>query len=145
MLRFLWLFACLALLVAGGCEPRPINQAPGKITSEDVRRDAAKALNTAGEFSQQTKDEFQRSLELRLTDLDAELVKLVEKGRVLKDQAKADWEAKMADLETKRAAASAKLAEVSNSNAEAWKDIQKGAQSAWEDLEKALREASREY
>lgn len=145
MSRLAWLFVCLGLLNAVGCEQKLNDQEPGKITSEDVRRDAAKALNTAAEFSQQTKEEFQKSLELRLKDLDAEIVKLREKGRDLKDQAKANWEAKMADLETKRAAASAKLADVSNSSAEAWKDIQKGAQSAWEDLEKAFQEASREY
>ena len=45
-------------------------------------------MNTAAEFSQQTKEEFQKSLEARLTELDAEIVKLREKGRDLKDQAK---------------------------------------------------------
>lgn len=145
MSRLAWLFVCVGLLNAVGCEQKLNDQEPGKITSEDVSRDAAKALTTAAEFSQQTKEEFQKSLELRLKDLDAEIVKLREKGQDLKDQAKASWEAKMADLETKRAAARAKLADVSNSNAEAWKDVQKGAQSAWEDLEKAFQEASREF
>lgn len=130
---------------AGGCEQKRIDQAPGKITSEDVRRDAAKALNTAAEFSQQTKEEFQKSLELRLKDLDAEIVKLREKGRDLKDQAKINWEARLADLETKRAAVSAKLTEVGNSSGEAWKDIQTGALAAWEELEKSFHEAAREF
>ena len=51
----------------------------------------------------------------------------------------------MADLETKREAARAKLAEVGQSSAEAWKDVQQGAQSAWDELEKAVQDASREF
>lgn len=144
MYRSLWLFVCMGLL-ASGCEQRATDSAPGKVTSEDVRRDAAKALDTAAEFSQQTKDEFQKTLELRLKDLDAEIIKLREKGRDLKDQAKISWEAKMGELETKRAVVGAKLNEIGNSSAEAWKDVQAGTQAAWEDLEKAFQEAAREF
>ncbi len=45
----------------------------------------------------------------------------------------------MAELETKRETARAKLAEVSQSSGEAWKDVQQGAQSAWDALDKAFR------
>ena len=51
----------------------------------------------------------------------------------------------MADLETKREAAHAKLAEVGHSSAEAWKDVRDGAQSAWDELDKAYRDASKEF
>jgi len=52
--------------------------------------------------------------------LETEIAKLQEKGRDLKEDAKANWDQKMADLETKRDAARAKLAEVGQSSAEAW-------------------------
>ena len=51
----------------------------------------------------------------------------------------------MADLETKRDAARAKLTEVGQSSAEAWKDVQQGAQSAWDELDKAFQDASNEF
>jgi LPS O-antigen subunit length determinant protein (WzzB/FepE family) len=133
------------LFAAIGCERKPADRTPGKVTSEDVRRDAGQAVNTAGEFSRQTKEEFQKNLDARLKELDAEIAKLREKGRDLKDKAKANWDQKMAELERKRDAARAKLAEVAHSSAEAWKDIQKGAQSAWDELDKAFRDASREF
>ena len=82
---------------------------PEKVTSEDVRRDAGHTAETAVEYSRQTKEEFQKKLESRLEKLDREIAKLHEKGRDLKDKAKADWNQKMADLETKREAAGAKL------------------------------------
>ena len=117
----------------------------GKVTSEDVRRDAGQAVKTAVDYSQQAKEDFQKNLDARLNELDAKIVKLREKGRDLKDKAKANWDQKMAELETKREAARAKLAEVGHSSADAWKDVQKGAQSAWDELDKAFRDASQEF
>ena len=117
----------------------------GKVTSEDVRRDAGQAVKTAVEYSQQTKEEFQKNLDARINELVVEIAKLREKGGNLKGQAKANWDQKIAQLETKRDAARAKLAEVVQSSAEAWKDVQKGAQSAWDDLNKAFRDAAQEF
>lgn len=128
-----------------GCSKEPAGQAPGEVTAEDVRRDAGQAAKTAAEYSQQAKDEFQKKLEGRLTELDAEIVKLREKGTGLKDEAKAKWEKKLPELEAKREAVRAKLAELGQSSAAAWKDVQSGAQSAWDELEKAFGEASREF
>ena len=110
-----------------------------------MHRDAGQAVTTSAEYSQQTKEEFQKKLDARLKELDDDIAKLRAKGRDLKDKAKTDWDRKMAELETKRLAASAKLAEVRASSDEAWKDVQKGAQSAWDEVDKAFREASREF
>ncbi len=145
MYRFIWMLMLAGMFAAVGCERKPADRAPGKVTPEDVRRDAGQAVDTAAEYSQQTKEEFQKKLESQLDELDAKIAKLREKGRDLKDQAKADWDRKMADLETKREAAHAKLAEVGHSSAEAWKDVRKGAQSAWDELDKAFRDASKEF
>ena len=145
MFRFTWMLMVAGVLTACGCERKPADQPPGKVTSEDVRRDAGRAAETAVEYSQQSKEEFQKKLGARLEELDGKIAKLREKGGDLKSQAKTDWDRKMADLETKREAARAKLAEVSDSSVEAWKDIQQGAQSAWDELDKAFRDASREF
>jgi TolA-binding protein len=136
-----------AVVLAGlaailGCEPKPSAEAPGAVTSDDVRREA---VDTAAEFTEQTKEEFQSRLEARLEKLDGEIAALREKGRDLKDEAKADWDRKLVDLEARRDAARAKLAEVKQSSAEAWQDVQQGAQAAWDDLEQAFQDASREF
>ena len=145
MSRLVWMLMLAGLFAALGCERKPADRTPGKVTSEDVRRDAGQAVKTAGEFSQQTKEEFQKKLEARLNAMGAEITKLREKGRGLKNEAKANWDRKMAELKTKRQAASARLAEVGHSSAEAWKDVRKGAQSAWNDLNKAFRDASKKF
>ena len=145
MSRFVSMLMLTGLLAALGCERKPADRTPEKVTSEDVRRDAGQAVETAAEFSQQTKEEFQKKLETQLKESDAEIAKLREKGRELKDDAKAKWEPKLADLEKKRDVARAKLAEVGSASAEAWKDVQKGAQAAWGELDQAFRDASREF
>ena len=80
MSRFIWMLALAGLLAASGCERKPADQTPGKVTSEEVRRDAGQAAETAIEYSRQTKEEFQKKLEARLKELDAEIAKLHEKG-----------------------------------------------------------------
>jgi DNA anti-recombination protein RmuC len=145
MSRFTWMLMLAMLFVATGCDQKPAVKMPGKVTSEDVQRDIGQAVNTTAEYSLQSKEEFQKNLKAQLNELDAKIDKLREKGRELKDDAKVNWDKKMADLETKREAARVKLDEVGNSSAEAWKDIQKGAQSAREELEKAFKDASKEF
>jgi TolA-binding protein len=145
MLREFCVVMLAGVVAAAGCERQPADRMPGKVTSEDVRRDAGQAVNTAVEFSQQAKEDFQKNLDTRLKNMDAEIAKLREKGRDLKDEAKVKWDQKLADLETKRDAARAKLTEVGQSSAEAWKDVQKGAQSAWDEMDKAFQDASREF
>ncbi len=141
--------ACVIMFVGivavAGCEQQSSAPTSGKVTSEDVLQDAGKAVDTAAEFAQQTKEEFRKKLDARLKELDTEIVKLREKGHDLKDEAKVKWDQKLAELEAKRDAARVKLAEAADSSAEAWKDLQKGVQSAWDDMDKAFAEASREF
>jgi TolA-binding protein len=145
MSRLIWMLMFVGLLAFSGCEQKSADRTPGKVTTEDVRRDAGRAAETAAEYSRQTKEEYQSRLEGQLNELDDKIAKLREKGRKLNDKAKANWDRKMAELETKRDAARAKAAEVGHSSAEAWKDVQKGAQAARDDLDKAFRDAAKEY
>jgi hypothetical protein len=49
MSRFVWMMSLAGLLAAIGCEQTPANRTPGKVTSEDVRRDAGRAAKTVAE------------------------------------------------------------------------------------------------
>ena len=63
----------------------------------------------------------------------------------MKDEAKARWTEKMADLEAKQQVARDKLGEVRKSTGEAWRHMEKGAQAAWDDVRKAFQEAAKEF
>jgi TolA-binding protein len=135
----------VGMLAMNGCDQRSVDPSKGKVTSEDVRRDAERAVETASAFSQQAKEDFKKSMQSQLSDLDSKVSELREKGRNLKDQAKTDWEKRMSELELKREAAATSLARVGESTADAWQDVKKGAQSAWAELDKAFQAAAREF
>ena len=150
MQRVLILSVIVSALATGCDQPTastpPVSSTPaGTVTSDDVRRDAGNAVDSAAAFAKQTKDEYQSKLDARLKELDAEVATLRKKGSELKDDAKVRWDERMVQLETKREAARVKLSEVKDSSAEAWKDLQTGAQSAWDELDKAFRDASGEF
>jgi hypothetical protein len=110
MSRSAWIILSLGLLIGTGCEQKPVDVTPAKVTPADVQRDVGQAVDSAAKYSQQTKEDFQKGLESRLHELDGELARLREKGRDLQDEAKANWDRKMIELETKREAVSARLA-----------------------------------
>ena len=145
MVREFYVVMLAGLVAVMGCEQKSADPTPKKVSSEDARHDAGQAAETAAAYTWQTKEEFQKKLEARLKELDAEIARLREKGRDRNNEAKAGWDERMKELKVKRDAAGAKLAEVRASSAEAWKDMRKGAQSAWDELDKAFRDASREF
>lgn len=135
----------LGLSMFIGCEQKPADRTTGQVTSEDVQRDVGQAINTTVEFSEQVRDDYQKKLSAKLEEADGEIKKLRERGSDLKDQARENWEKTMADLEKKRDAARTRLEEVGHSSAEAWKEVQKGAESAWAELDKSFREAASKF
>jgi len=84
-------------------------------------------------------------LKASLAEMKEEIDRLHEKGHALKDEAKARWTEKMADLEAKQQVARDKLDEVRKSTGEAWGHMEKGAQAAWDDVRKAFQEAAEEF
>jgi len=120
MPRSWWLLSAAVLVSCNGCTQAPVEHTVRKVTTEDVRRDTEKAVDTATRAAAQSKEDFETRL-------------------------KARWKEKMADLEAKQKIASEKLDEVRTSTGEAWGHLEKGAQAAWEDVRKALQEAAKEF
>lgn len=123
----------------------PVERTVRKVTTEDVRHDAEKAVDTSAYAAAQAKEEFESRLKASLAEMEEEIDRLHEKGHALKDEAKARWTEKIADLEAKLQVARDKLGEVRQSTGEAWEHLEKGAQSAWDDVRKAFQEAAEEF
>jgi hypothetical protein len=142
--------AAFSLVAAIGCDPYPpkpavVNETTSTVTLEDVKRDAAKSVDTTATYSQQNKDKLIMDMKEQMATMDANIEKLRLKGKDLASDAKRNWDLKMVDLETKRKQASEKFEEIGNSTSEAWGDVEKGARSAWDELSKAFRKASKEF
>ena len=145
MIRSWWLLSAAVLLNASGCSKAPEAHTVRKVTAEDVRRDADKAVDTATAAAVQAKEDFELRFKTSLAEMDVEIAKLREKGVALKDDASIRWNEKMADLKAKQKVAGEKLDELRTSTGEAWGHMEKGAQSAWEDVRKAVAEAAKEF
>ena len=145
MPRSWWLLSAAVLVTCTGCTEAPVEHTVRKVTTEDVRHDAEKAVDTSAHAAAQVKEDFETRLKASLAEMDEEMDRLHEKGRALKDEAKTRWTEKMADLEAKQQAARDKLGEVRKSTGEAWEHLEKGAQSAWDDVRKAFQDAAKEF
>jgi len=148
-LRSWWLLSAAVVFAGSGCTKAPVEHTVRKITSEvsteDVRRDTEKAVDTAKDAAVQAKEDFEMRLKAGLAEMEVEITKLHEKGHALKDAAGTRWNEKMADLKSKQKAARDKLDELGTSTGEAWGHLEKGAQAAWDDVRKAFREAAKEF
>ena len=145
MSRSWWLLSAAVLVSGNGCMEAPVEHTVRKVTTEDVRRDAEKAVDTSVHAAAQAKEDFEIRLKASLAEMEKEIERLHEKGHALKDEAKARWKEKMADLEAKQKAARDKLDEVRKSTGEAWGHMEKGAQAAWDDVRKAFKDAAKEF
>jgi len=148
-LRSWWLLSAAVVFAGSGCTKAPVEHTVRKITSEvsteDVRRDTEKAVDTAKDAAVQAKEDFEMRLKAGLAEMEVEIAKLHEKGHALKDEAGTRWNEKMADLKSKQKVARDKLDELGTSTGEAWGHLEKGAQAAWDDVRKAFREAAKEF
>ena len=124
-----------SLLIAIGCEK--------SAEKHEIHHEPAHSANHTAASVQSAKQEFHKTMEARLKNLESDMTKLREKGRELKGAAQTDWDHKMVVLETKLDMTRAKLMEVSHASEEAWKDLQTHAQSTWDDLERSVQEALR--
>ena len=145
MPRSWWLLSAAVFVICNGCMEAPVKHTVRKVTSEDVRRDVEKAVDTSGHAAAQAKEDFEMRLKASLAEMEKEIERLREKGHALKDEAKTRWTEKMADLEAKQQVARDKLGEVRKSTGEAWEHLEKGAQSAWDDVRKAFQDAAKEF
>lgn len=145
MPRSWWLLSAAVLVSCNGCMQAPVEHTVRKVTTEDVRRDTDKAVDTATRAAAQSKEDIETRLEASLAEMEEEIERLREKGIALKDEAKARWKEKMADLDAKQKVARDKLNEVRKSTGEAWGHLEKAAQSAWDDVRKAFQEAAKEF
>ena len=127
---------------APAIEP-PENEPEPKATAQDVEREAREAFDTTSQYAQQSAAELRRQLQEQIDALEPEIERLKAQGKDLKEQAKPEWNRRMAQLEEKRQAAQRKLEAWKSASPEAWKELKSGATQAWQDLKQSLDEAKR--
>lgn len=87
------------------------------------------------------KEAYQKKLQARLDEWDAEIRKLKAKADSAKADIQIDYHKQLTSLEAKRKEAADKLAELEEASEDAWVDLKAGVELAWDSLADALNSA----
>ena len=109
-----------------------------KTTAADVGREARQALEAAGRYTYQQKDQYEKKLRGVVDDLDDRIDDLQQQARTATQDARRKLDAQIRDLKQKREVVEDRLNKVKSAGADAWNDVKAGVQSAVEDLQRAL-------
>lgn len=89
----------------------------------------------------ESKQDYQAKFKSQLDALSEKIETLKSKGTELKADAEIEYNAKMAELYTKREEVEIKLRDLQSSSDEAWGEMRKGVEKAWDNLNTAWNQA----
>jgi hypothetical protein len=134
-----------ALTLAAGCEQKRESSAGSPTAStgrvDRLKGDAKDAVTTTTAYLIQQKEQVQKSLGEKMTDLDKQFSDLKTKAGQGGDRLTGGWSNVLSDLQQKKQAAAEKLEQLKNGGMDKWQDLKGGAEAAFADLEKSLRDA----
>lgn len=138
---FLVLIVAILVIVAvvfwlGGRHESRDNE--GRITGSDVTREAKEAAETTLRFTIQEKDDYVRSMEQELRNMDVNMGELREKAARLGGEAQKELDAKMKVLKEKKDAAAVKLEKMKAASGRAWEDLKEDTDASVRDLKDAF-------
>jgi TolA-binding protein len=134
----------MVIVVSAGLQASVFAVEQGKVTAEQVKKQAQEAITTAKEYTLQEKQEYQKRIEAQLADLAKRIDELREKAKTAKQDVVTQLQAQMEALKKQQQVAEQKLNELRSSSAKAWDQVKTGVDKAMEDLKKAY-ESARSY
>lgn len=110
----------------------------GKVTSDEVKKQAGEAFDAAKKYAGQQKADYQQKIEQELAELGDNIVKLKERAKTATGESLKALEERIGDLRERQAAAQKKLGEVKAATEQAWGGLREG-------MDKALLELKKSY
>ena len=146
--------AIVLMLFLGGCGEQPKSEAEktgapeveieiekkADVSAKDVKKETGEALEAAKVYALQQKEEYQKKMEVKLKELVTQIDKMKAEAKDSTAEAKAGFEKRIQEMETRREAAGKKLDEIKKSSAEAWQNLKSDLDGIMSDLEKKLKE-----
>lgn len=87
------------------------------------------------------KQTYEKKLEAKLHEWQADIDKLKAKAEGASADAQASYKEELSDLRSKRDAVHSKLNEVKDASGDAWSDVKSGADAAWDSMSSAMKSA----
>lgn len=141
MKGFFQLMVCFAMVVSGIMGSGLAGE-DGKVSSDDVRKQAESAFDTAKKYAEQQKAEYQKKIELELGDLGTRIGQLKERAQNATGETLAQLQSKIAELREKQKDAENKLSQLKSSTEQAWNEMREGLDKAVGELKKAYEGAA---
>jgi archaellum component FlaC len=134
-----WVLAICVLLVLGF--PLLGGTDEGKVTSDELKKQAGEAIDAAKKYAGQQKAEYQQKIEQELADLGENISKLKERAKTATGESLKALEERIGDLRERQTAAQKKLGEVKAATEQAWSGLKEGMDKAVSDLKKSYESA----
>ncbi len=141
MQRFL-LLTMAALAVSFGGYGNP---AHAEVSAKQVGQNVAQAADSGATHAEQERDKYIRKAQREIGELRADIDRLGVRARTARDDVKAKLDRDIAALDRKRDVTERKLDDLKSANANAWKHLKAGMDSALEDLKQSFAKAGKEF
>lgn len=111
-----------------------------EVSSEDIKRQTGKALETTKNYLIQKREEYQLQLEDKLHELENKIKELEAKAANAGEETKAKYNEMIEALQKKQKEARNKLEKLKSASGDVWEGLKSGTETALEDLKKAYNE-----
>jgi hypothetical protein len=119
-------------------------QANTKVTATEVKKETVEAVEAAGAYADEKKEEFTKRMKSNIDELDREMDDLKRETETASNEAKATANKRILEIQKKRDALVKKYEAVEKSSEKAWKKMKTGLEKAWGEVKSAYSEAKTE-
>ena len=137
------LFALIFLVACGNQEEAA--KPKDAVTAQDVKKEAAAAMETAEKYTQEQKDAYMQKVDARLKELDRDIEALGTKIQAGTDkmtaEARAKLEASLHTLKAQKEGAIEQYEKLKASGGQAWDELKVGMDKAMQKLDEAFDKA----
>lgn len=138
-------FVSGSVAVAKGSESSHKSQSKSEpMTAEKVKKETSEAVDAAGTYAGEKKDEFAARMKNNIDAIDREIAELKRESASKSAEVRETTKTKIQELQTKRDELNARYAEFEKSTGKAWTRMKAGMEKAWGDVRSAYNEAKTE-
>ncbi len=121
-----------------------VSFAAGKTTADKVKKETVEAVDAAGTYAGEKKEEFAARMKGNLDQLDREIEELKAESQTKSVEVRNATKRKISELQAKRDLVNKRYAELEKSTGKAWTTMKTGVEKAWGDVRNAYGEAKSE-
>lgn len=119
-------------------------QAETKVSASEVKKETVEAVEAAGAYADEKKEEFTKRMKANIDELDREMNDLKKETETASKEAKATANKRILEIQKKRDAMVKKYEALEKSSDKAWKKMKTGLEKAWGEVKSAYSEAKTE-